>query len=124
MTFDYKKPFTTADGRKARLLADDLNNSHQLVVAVDRGGAGEHVRIYRKDGTTYSLCAAGVEDTLVNIPEREEFFINVYVAGMIERYSSRQNAKDEQVYGAIGVMRVVMAGKNVVEQEYFPNADK
>jgi hypothetical protein len=60
---------------------------------------------------------------LVNVPEREEFFINLYVNAMVERHISRQHAKESQGWGAIGVMRVVKAGSYVVEQEYFPNEE-
>lgn len=119
MTFDPKKPFTTLDGRKARLLAHDLKNDHPLVVAVENPHMKiETVNTYRKDGTTsYGFD----ESTLVNIPEREEFFFNVYVTEMVQRHISRQHARNSQAWNAIGVMRVVKAGKKVVEQEYFPN---
>lgn len=120
MTFDYKKPFTTRDGRKARLLADDLNNSHQLVVAVETPHMKiETIRTYRKDGTS---CCAVLEHTLVNIPERKEYFVNVYEKNT--PYSSRKLAKYNQGCGAAGVLRIVKSGEKVVEQEYFPNEEE
>ena len=120
MTFDYKKPFTTSDGRKARLLADDLNNSHQLVVAIETPHMKiETIRVYMKDGIKSFACS---EDTLVNIPERKERWKCVWADFLSVQFKTRAEAEKfiKGCKNQIGLLRIVYEDDRIVDQEYFP----
>jgi len=121
MTFDYKKPFTTADGRKARLLADDLRHKdYPLVVALSVGeGGNEFVHLYRKDGTMFYL---GIDATLINIPERKERWKYVFSDFVSSEFETRDEADKfaDGYKNRIGLLRIVYENDRIVEQEYFP----
>ena len=118
MTFDYKKPFTTRDGRKARLLADNLDNTHPIVVAVTtRHMEIETIKAYKKDGTTgYGFP----DDTLVNIPERREFWMKVTLGGVSPILSSKTEAEEYKMgWQTFGFLKLIYEDDKLVDQEYF-----
>jgi hypothetical protein len=66
---DFSKPIQTRDGRKVRVLCQDMNSEDYRVAAVITDGSGyEHLESYTKDG---SFRRDGMETglDLVNVPE-------------------------------------------------------
>lgn len=75
--FDPNKPFTTRDGRPARLLAEDLKGSCRTLAVATVGDHGYEVLGSRYPDGCWSLGGLSPYD-LVNIPEETREFWNLY----------------------------------------------
>ena len=76
MSFDPTKPVQTHDGRKARILATNINGQFNTVVVVTEPGGEEYV--YRCLANGRFKTTREVPIDLINIPEKITHFLNVY----------------------------------------------
>lgn len=70
------KDLVTTDGRKARVLTNNLKGARPYVVAVDDGNGNETVYTYPADGKYLQSAASGSD--LVNEARTFEGLFNVY----------------------------------------------
>lgn len=71
--FDFTKPFTTRDGRKARLLASDVLGAYPFVVAVSDGPMHEEINQYDLSGRPSGYN--NFLDFLFNIPAKRTVWL-------------------------------------------------
>ena len=76
MSFDPTKPVQTRDGRKARALIIDLNNSYPIIAAITEPSGIEFTCAYFSDGR--ELRHSNSNCDLINIPEKTVRFVNTY----------------------------------------------
>lgn len=109
--FDWNKPFRTRDGGKAELLRK--LNKHSLfqyvVLLTDKNGK-EDVGHYTESGKLYASTDSPFD--LINIPEKQKMWVNVYPDGMIIGRETRKEADNSATYQRIACVEV--------EFEYTP----
>lgn len=113
---DLTKPVQTRDGRMARVLATDLLGADSggpgyegsydtVVVAVTQENGRETVYTYQPNGR-YWTGSSDIDLDLVNVPEKDERFVNVYrtekgSTSLGAAHKSPQSA-DDALMGSVG----------------------
>lgn len=110
MTVDLTKPVQTRDGRKARILATNLN-SEKPIVGVVKEEDSDRVVTYYKNGRCYVFSSC--PDDLVNVPERVSRWINLYWP--CDYPTSRQEADREASITRTGIIEVIYEGDKLVD---------
>jgi hypothetical protein len=113
MTFDPTKPFQTRDGRKARIICTDLKDSdgETIVALISFDDNHEEPGVYYADGRYYRHKES--PDDLVNVPETESRWANVYTNGS-PGYASREIADHAARSGRLAVVELrIIDGKLV-----------
>lgn len=120
MTFDPTKPVQTRDGRKARIICVDRENSKYPIIAlvrydesVDRA---EAVESYQKDGSYFTEGSNTMD--LINIPERRVRWTNVYTLYADSNYPTREEADKHALANRIGVLKLTYENDQLVDHEY------
>lgn len=112
MTFDPKKPVTTRDGRKARIIATDRkswDNDFPMIALVEDDDT-ENMQTYTSDGK-YLMGEPSDED-LINVPESIVRYVNVYRGDNSEKfysggeYNTRADADSWANKGRVSCIRV------------------
>jgi hypothetical protein len=130
MTFDPTKPVQTRDGRKARIICVDRENSKYPIIALVKrqcGNSAEAVETYKKDGSYYMedgpyFTEGSKAMDLINIPERRIMWTNVYTLYADSNYPTREEADKHAGANRIGVLKITCEndekGIRLVDQEY------
>ena len=74
--FDPTKPVQTRDGRKARIICTDRNDTEFPIVALVNDGVYEEIKSYSSEGAYLHTMDESASD-LINIPETK--YLNVYL---------------------------------------------
>ena len=90
------KPVCTRDGRKARIVCFDKNDSKSIVALIQpqKGSDIEVVMDYYNDGKVYERDES--TNDLMMLPEKKEGWVNVYRDGLLGArvYKTRKEAYD------------------------------
>ena len=97
--FDPTKPCATVDGRKAKVMAVDVDggNDGPLIAAriANRVAAlGEYIALFYPNGSAFGFDA---QEGLVNVPEKIVRYVNWYETGnsaFVTSYASRRDAEN------------------------------
>ena len=81
MTFDPKKPVKTRDGKRATIIKCDLRGDRQIVAVIDAPNGSQVVMTYATNGSRCIFQDDALD--LINEPERETFWMNVYPKGVL-----------------------------------------
>lgn len=113
MTLDLTKPVQTRDGRKARILATDINCEWPIAAVIKMKGDSDHeiVKSYRIHGRIFDCCESF--DDLVNAPERVSRWFNIYPKDAYPR--DREEANRIAYRDQIAMIEIVYDGDNVVD---------
>jgi hypothetical protein len=90
--FDPTKPFTTRDGRKARLLGELNHPTHPLGVVITEANGVENMRPYTRIGTCSSTLGTSDCDLINTPPPPMELFVNYYEDGSRTIHDSQEDA--------------------------------
>lgn len=113
MPVDLTKPVETKDGRKVRILATDLKRSdYPVVAAVMHDNGKESIEQYTADGHFYASGSASDED-LVNVPEPQIIYANLYRAGLSESHADLEKARYNRVSTSLGIMKITVTGRKI-----------
>jgi len=112
--FDPTKPVQTRDGRSARILCTDRISDAGNIVALVRIGRGvERVLTYYAAGHILEDGRKSHSD-LVNVPERESLFYNVYCShAATKRHATLEDARasvSPYTYSYLGTIEIVREG--------------
>lgn len=106
---DLTKPVQTRDGRKARVICTDAQHPQLPVTVLVRYQDGyEYPRSYTRAGR-YRVEEESSGFDLINIPEREEVWVNFYGSeAVINAHSSRKHADYAASGGRLARLRVTI----------------
>ena len=112
--FDPTKPVQTRDGRKARILATDINRSNgdTIVAVIDDGDGHDYAYTYRPDGRY--IESEEDERDLINVQESKTRYVQVFrAAGSfgVASYQTEEDASDRS--DTIGVLKVTVTGNKI-----------
>jgi len=114
MTFDPTKPVQTNEHppRLVRIVSAKCGYGHPIAVMIERDGV-DYYHTFRADGTSghTNLC-------LVNVPEREERWMNVYKCSSSYSHATRISAdyaRDKE--NCTGVIRLTIENNRLVRAD-------
>jgi hypothetical protein len=107
--FDPTKPFTTRDGRRARLLGEIKNNLYPLCVAVkDRHTDLESVLVFTRTGQCLSYQETDA-DLINTAPPPREIWVNEYEDGSFAAHLTKDSADRSWLKHRLRCVRFVEA---------------
>ena len=115
--FDPTKPIQTRDGRKARILATDLNDSMNfpLVVAVTGTNGYEFVYTYREGGKV--MVDIERDDDLFNVPETKTVYVSMHQNPNGNGIVGNQYALRPAHVLGMGLLKLTLEGDKIKEVE-------
>lgn len=122
--FDSTKPVSTRDGRKVRILADNIVGERPIAAAVQLNSLSseEFIREFHADGSHHGSCVPSTLD-LINIPERIERFVNIYGPGREVSlpyyvHKTEQDAKNARYKSSFfGLLKLTFEGDRLISYE-------
>jgi hypothetical protein len=107
MTFDPTKPVQTRDGRKARIIATDLDAEQNIVAIVEGPDGKEYVETYCPNGHLVKNKVT-VSD-LINIPEKITRWGNIYKPYFLDAiciHDTRSMAEEHKDEDRVGLLEL------------------
>jgi len=110
--FDPTKPVQTRDGSPARIVCTDRKGGPPLIALVRGPERAERVCSFYPSGQVYTTHCSGPD--LVNVPERESLFYNVYCShAATKRHATLEDARasvSPYTYSYLGTIEIVREG--------------
>ncbi len=109
MAIDFSKPVQTRDGRKVRILCVDRKSSQSIVGLITSPVDGaEELHSWHEDGRRVHGAgwSGSNEADLINVPERLERWVNVYLSETGCFYGTYGEARKEADADRLGVIRI------------------
>lgn len=115
MTFDPTKPVRTRDGRNARIVCTDVNNSMPIIALIKDEYGKEWIAHYGIGGNVYGYSQD--KSDLVNIPERVERWVNVFPIQYGWSVTNHKTKADADYTGEcrVGLVKLVFEDDKLVE---------
>lgn len=124
-TFDPTKPVQTRDGRKARIICTDRKGTEYPIIALVEDEDGEEGDYAFSATGSYWDSGEEMVDDLINIPEREVLYANVYSddesdTGISQCIWLRRNNAARYPDRLLGVIKVTQENGKIVSVELLP----